>query len=190
MDIHLSEIAAGFTNLARQKLGLLPPLMQKMGEKRYAICISNFCGNYIEADDKCHLCGCLMKAKVLSPRSMCPIALWNYEPLTVEIKDMKVLTAGHRYIVANHQVPSQGQVIQFIEKKPSEADPSVLEVVADGTTNEEVIEVLIDRLQYLNGKMESIENKYAIEYLGKALNLLKQRTADSVSRGVEGTDKV
>lgn len=109
---------------------------------------------------------------------------------------MKILTEGHRYELANFENKDelQNQVIQFIEKEAytikNESDPTFtatqLVTVNDGTTNEEVLEVLIDRLQYLNGKFPCRENSIAITKLEEALMWLNKRTADRVKRGVEG----
>lgn len=60
----------------------------------------------------------------------------------------------------------------------------------DGITNEDLIEILIDRIEFLNeGKLRCTENSRAIEYLKGALGALEQRTADRIARGVEGTNK-
>jgi len=102
---------------------------------------------------------------------------------------MKVLTPGHRYEVDNFEDPkSQGnpnQIIQFIEK---EKNPSgALATVCDGTTNEELLRVLIDRLQFLSQKLPSRESAIALNYIQQALAWLKKRTEDRRARGVEGT---
>ena len=112
---------------------------------------------------------------------------------------MKVLREGHRYELENFEKKDelQNQVIQFIEKEVStlknESDPTFsatqLVTVNDGTTNEEVIEVLIDRLNYLNGKFPCRENSLAITKLEEALMWLNKRTADRLKRGVEGKNQ-
>ncbi len=51
---------------------------------------------------------------------------------------MKILTEGHKYLLDNFEDNTQGQTIQFIEKR-QRADSS-LYTVNDGTTNEETIE--------------------------------------------------
>lgn len=61
----------------------------------------------------------------------------------------------------------------------------------DGTTNEEVLRVLIHRLKYLNeywmdAKFKCEENENAIDMLQQALYWLNKRTADRMNRGVEG----
>jgi hypothetical protein len=99
---------------------------------------------------------------------------------------MKVLTEGHKYELSNFENKhEQGQTIQFIEKEPI-SGTTVLETINDGTTNEEVIEVLINRLQYLNGKFPCRENSVALTKLDEALLWLNKRTSDRLKRGVEG----
>ena len=100
---------------------------------------------------------------------------------------MKVLTPGHKYTLSNFENKSaDGQTLQFIEKIPSSETSTKLITVNDGTTNEEVIEMLIDRLQYLNQKFPCRENSIALTKLDEALLWLNKRTADRVKRGVEG----
>lgn len=58
----------------------------------------------------------------------------------------------------------------------------------DGVTNEEVLKVLIHRLNKLNEKLSCPENRLAINHLMSALTLLNARTSDRVGRHVEGTN--
>jgi hypothetical protein len=100
---------------------------------------------------------------------------------------MKVITDGHRYELPNFERPDQkGQELQFIEKLPETGNPTRLLTVNDGTTNEAVLEVLIDRLNYLNGKFPCRENSVALTHLDSALLWLNKRTNDRKKRGVEG----
>ena len=62
-----------------------------------------------------------------------------------------------------------------------------LVTINDGTTNEEVLEVLINRLQVLSAKLPSRETSIAITKLEEALMWLNKRTNDRLKRGVEGT---
>jgi len=92
---------------------------------------------------------------------------------------------GHLY-VANGKFGSIDQyTIVFMKNEKDHAH--------DGITNEQVLEILIDRLTYLNttkkGKFRCKENVEALEHLESALRLLDQRTADREKRGVEGTQK-
>ena len=103
---------------------------------------------------------------------------------------MKILIPGHLYILANFENPdSPGQTLQFIHKAPASnpaAQPGELQTVADGTTNEEVIKVLVDRLQFLYDKFPSDETACACDHLKEALYALQSRTYERTQRGVEG----
>lgn len=104
---------------------------------------------------------------------------------------MKVLTEGHKYELSNFENKDQsGQIIQFIQKVPVEQGSAILETISDGTTNEELIEVLINRLQYLNGKFPCRENSAALTKLDEALLWLNKRTSDRIKRNVEGRNIV
>lgn len=109
---------------------------------------------------------------------------------------MKILTPGHRYELSSFENPTHpGQVLQFIEKQavPARKDdggieqPATLLTVNDGTTNEEVLAMLIDRLKFLGAKVPSGENAAAVMHCEEALTWLNKRTADRKARGVEGT---
>ena len=100
---------------------------------------------------------------------------------------MKVITEGHRYLAANFENKDTSQTIQFIHKEPTEAGSTTLRTIADGTTNEELLAVLIDRLHYLQGKFPCRENAIAITHIETALLWLNKRTADRIARKVEGT---
>lgn len=109
---------------------------------------------------------------------------------------MKTLTPGHKYELANFEnKEAPGQVLQFIEKKselasitgqqvPNGGPPLV--TVNDGTTNEEVLAMLIDRLQFLQRLLPSRETAIAVTHIETALLWLKARTKDRIDRGVEG----
>lgn len=101
---------------------------------------------------------------------------------------MKTLTPGHLYELANYENPtSPGQKLQFIQKVQSPGGlGGQLDTVADGTTNEEVIKVLIDRLTHLHAKFPSDENAAAVDHLKDTLYALQSRTYERMQRGVEG----
>lgn len=100
---------------------------------------------------------------------------------------MKVLTVGHKYELANFEKPEQpGQILQFIEKVPIPEGGTTLQTLNDGTTNEEVLAVLVDRLNSLQAKFPCRENAIAITNIETALLWLNKRTADRKARGVEG----
>jgi autotransporter adhesin len=96
---------------------------------------------------------------------------------------MKIIKEGHQYELANMEAGTQ--TISFIEKQAGENNQ--LTTVSDGTTNEEVLAVLIDRLNYLQAKAPCRENALVITKLEEASLWLGKRTADRIARGVEGT---
>jgi len=100
---------------------------------------------------------------------------------------MKTLTPGHRYELENFEAEDQsGQVIQFIEKVPVSEGSSELRTVNDGTTNEELLRVLIDRMNSMQAKFPCWENAIATTHFETGLLWLEKRTADRKARGVEG----
>jgi hypothetical protein len=100
---------------------------------------------------------------------------------------MQVLTAGHKYVATNFEDKASGQTIQFIQKEPKgEGQVQELVTISDGTTNEEILEVLIDRMNYLQAKFPCRENAIVITKLEESLMWLNKRTADRVNRNVEG----
>lgn len=74
--------------------------------------------------------------------------------------------------------------LNFIHKEEKNGE---LVTVSNGTTNEEVLRVLIDRMTFLQAKAPCRENAIVITKLEESLMWLEKRTADRVSRGVEGT---
>ncbi len=107
---------------------------------------------------------------------------------------MQILTPGHRYLLANFENPANGQTIQFIEKERVTKEPGSdavvdkLVTINDGTTNEEVLAMLIDRLGHLQAKHPCRENAIVLTKLEESLMWLNKRTADRKARGVEGTN--
>jgi len=90
---------------------------------------------------------------------------------------------GHLYQLDNFNGADHPQTLQFIEK---DAAGNTLN---DGTTNEEVLLMLADRLKVLGERLPSRENSIAVTKVEEALLWLNKRTADRVLRGVEGTMK-
>lgn len=102
---------------------------------------------------------------------------------------MKTLTPGHKYELENFDNPGHaGQTIQFIHKEPSkdQSVPGALTTISDGTTNEEVLKMLIDRCQSLYDKFPSEETACSISHLKSALYAQQSRTYERQQRGVEG----
>src|SRR3990167_2923046 len=102
---------------------------------------------------------------------------------------MTIITPGHRYELLNFNQPNTlGQTLQFIEKvlDTDSQEPGDLRTVNDGTTNEEVLAVLIDRLNFLQAKFPCRENAIVITKLQESLFWLQYRTEQRKLRGVEG----
>ena len=99
---------------------------------------------------------------------------------------MKNLINYHKYELENFDGGTP-QVIQFIQKEPvPNGFTGELRTVNNGTTNEEVLAVLIDRLRGLGNAIPCRENSIAITKLEEALMWLGKRTANRKARGVEG----
>mgnify|MGYP006935493646 CR=1 FL=1 len=102
---------------------------------------------------------------------------------------MRCIVAGHTYLVPNFNNPDTTQTIQFIHKEPKEPGSDELTTVNDGTTNEELIAVLINRITFLQEKFPCKENEQCITHLQEGLHWLESRTAARLKRGVEGMHK-
>lgn len=103
---------------------------------------------------------------------------------------MKALDEGHMYQLNNFDNDTTYQTLRFIHKAPNldkDGEPDgTLHLIYDGTTNEEVLAMLIDRMQYLQGKFPCRENAIVITKLEESLMWLNKRTQDRINRGVEG----
>lgn len=100
---------------------------------------------------------------------------------------MKNNVPGHQYEMSNFENKNQqGQILQFIHKEPKEEGSTELVTISDGTTNEEVLEVLIDRMNFLQSKFPCRENAIVITKLEESLMWLNKRTQDRMKRNVEG----
>lgn len=100
---------------------------------------------------------------------------------------MKNNVPGHQYEMSNFEnKDQQGQILQFIHKEPKEEGSIELVTISDGTTNEEVLEVLIDRMNFLQSKFPCRENALVITKLEESLMWLNKRTQDRIKRNVEG----
>lgn len=103
---------------------------------------------------------------------------------------MKNLVEGHTYELQNFEKKAEkGQILQFIHKEPKELGSTELVTISDGTTNEEVLEVLIDRLTFLQSKFPCKENACCITHLQEGLMWLEKRTSDRIKRNVEGKNE-
>jgi hypothetical protein len=99
---------------------------------------------------------------------------------------MKILIPGHKYLLENFEDKQSFQTIQFIEKAPKLGFVTEIETVNDGTTNEEVLKMLINRMQTLYNKFPSEETASSIYHLKSALYAQQSRTYERQQRGVEG----
>lgn len=98
------------------------------------------------------------------------------------MKDLNPGHLGHTYELDAYEGGPK-QRLQFIEKDIA------MQTINDGTTNEEVLAMLIDRLKILGERLPSRENSIAITKAEEALLWLNKRTEDRKARGVEGTNK-
>lgn len=100
---------------------------------------------------------------------------------------MHITTEGHSYVLDYFEdKKALGQELKFIHKVPTHPGSTDLETIQDGTTNEEVLAVLIDRMKYLQAKFPCRENAIVITKLEESLMWLEKRTADRKARNVEG----
>lgn len=97
---------------------------------------------------------------------------------------MKIIVIGHRYELPSMEGKNP-QTIQFVQKEKDET--GAFSTVSDGTTNESVLEMMIDRLNHLQQKAQCRENAIVITKLEECLMWLNKRTEDRKKRGVEGT---
>lgn len=93
---------------------------------------------------------------------------------------MKETKEGHSYLLDSYN-GSDPQALHFMEKQGGE-------LVMDGTTNEEVLRMMIHRMNYLQGKFPCRENAIVITKLEECLLWLNYRTQKRTSQGVEGQD--
>ena len=103
---------------------------------------------------------------------------------------IKILEPGHVYELKNMEQMYEGidsyQQLNFIWKEQKTPDSKEMELIKNGTTNEAVLEMLIDRMEWLDGRFPSDYNKKVIDLLKQSVVALEERTADRVNRGVEG----
>ena len=93
---------------------------------------------------------------------------------------------GHQYKLANMDNTNVFQDLIFITKEPTDKATPELVTTVDGTTNEEVLAMLIDRMKYLQNMFPCRENAIVITKLEESLMWLEKRTKDRLNRGVEG----
>ena len=103
---------------------------------------------------------------------------------------MRCTEPGHTYelelVNEDHLGVPPVQTLQFMHKEEKDGE---LVLVTSGTTNEDVLRVLIDRMEFLNGKVHCSENAVVIKNLKSALLWLEKRTSGREARCVEGTPR-
>lgn len=87
---------------------------------------------------------------------------------------MEVVKPGIEYRLHNFKSETDYQTIRFTEKQGAIYNP--------GTTNEEVVSMLIDRLYELQKKNFSVENQCCILLLKNVRNLFKKRLNRKIDR--------
>lgn len=99
---------------------------------------------------------------------------------------MTVVVPGHEFLLNHFENAEAQERLVFIHKEKLNSSGK-LATIKDGTTNEAVLEVLIDRIGFLNAICPCEENEGALVHLRCALDLLESRTARRTSQGTEGT---
>jgi|ERR1035437_54150 hypothetical protein len=94
-------------------------------------------------------------------------------------------TADHHLYSLDHLEGNGHETLQFVEKEKC-AEDGTMKLVKMGTTNEQVLEVVIDRIEAMDKKFPCIENNVALSNLRVALGNLNERTRQRRLRGVEG----
>lgn len=105
---------------------------------------------------------------------------------------MKCLDDHHSYQpedFENEPEVQSAQALNFIKKEPVAEGSTELRTVQNGTTNEEVLRVILHRMNGLQSKFPCRENAIAITHIETALLWLDHRTANRKNRGVEGTSE-
>lgn len=92
---------------------------------------------------------------------------------------MEPSTKGTQYLLNDFNATVPSQEVLFYEKLEDGTETT-------GTTLEEMLRVSIARLSDLNNRFSCRENSIAITKMEEALLWLNKRTADRVTRGVEG----
>ena len=87
---------------------------------------------------------------------------------------MEIVKPGIEYRLHNFKSETEYQTVCFTEKTPTGFNP--------GTTNEEVVSMLIDRLYALQAKNFSVENQCCIILLKNVRTLFKKRLNRKIDR--------
>lgn len=110
---------------------------------------------------------------------------------------MKCTDPGHRYtlegdndltFLKKEHRPIAEVLANRLRDRDIQVEPpdATILITSAGTTNEEVLEVLLDRTRYLNDRFPCEENQLAIDGMQQALDAFNARTAKRQAQGVEG----
>ena len=103
--------------------------------------------------------------------------------------DDVAFNANHEYVIRHFEENENGASNEIFANIKFQKGP-VKENGVNGCHNEDLIAIVIDRLQCLNqGDFACRENSIAITKLEEALLWLNKRTQDRIARNVEGTSQ-
>ncbi len=100
---------------------------------------------------------------------------------------MKILEIGYKYKLDNFNQESESQVISFVRRE-IDSETGELKTFNNGITNEEVIFMLLNRINYLDNKLPCEENKQVIGLLKQISLTLHKRTMNRHLKGIKGTN--
>jgi len=86
---------------------------------------------------------------------------------------MRIIDEGHQYLLKSNGTDHHSVVLKFY-KDPEHNDGKGFE----GTTNQEVLRALIDRMKFLDNQKPHATNKLIIQHLRDALTLHEVRHLD------------
>lgn len=98
--------------------------------------------------------------------------------------------ANHVYDMVYPSADGVGHIrhVGHIRQHVTFQNGPIAEAGVNGTTNEALLAILIDRMQgFQSGQYKCRENAIALTHLEEALMWLQKRTRDRMARGVEGT---
>ena len=94
--------------------------------------------------------------------------------------------ANHRYEI----IPTGTLISRLVQPIVFQKGP-IKESGVNGIQNEDLIAIVIDRLQgFQGGDFDCLDNQCAIVHLRAALTQLQNRTKEREKRGVEGTSAI
>lgn len=94
---------------------------------------------------------------------------------------MRVIDAGHAYEL-RHLDGDGASVLSFVKREGPGYPRNV--GAHEGTTLQEVLRALIDRVQYLDGQIKDARNEEVIEHLRRAILSLEIRAAERHGRSL------